>query len=420
MNGHHPDAATAEVEFQRFAFEGQAFGRWKKKMVFAWGGLPGETALVRVTRRKRRRLDGVVQQVLVPSAERVAPREDHFLSCSPWQILDPAREAHYKADAVRRLFEQRHEISLPQFDLIDGAPFGYRNKLEFSFTQTATGLSLAFYRRGGHREKTPIDGCLLGCEPLNVVARAFTEALNAAGIVAESLKTLMVRCSRAGHVTAALFLRERIAADRLRALDECLRGRLSHRGERSDAAAGASSEADCGADGGGRDVRTGRGEASAAATLIGWRAYFSDPQSPASVATEALYGWGEDVLEERLNTARLRFSTRSFFQVNVPVFEEALREIAGHVLPGLPVVDVFCGVGTLGIAVGREGTVFVESDPECVRFIEENCRINGLRDFRVVAGPAEKTLPPIPAESTVLLDPPRAGCHPKLLRQLAQ
>ena len=125
--------SEVRVELQRLEFSGQARGRHANKLVFAWGGLPQETVTARVARRKRNSLSCVVTEVHTASPDRVAPCENHYLSCSPWQILAEVQEPHYKANLVRELFARQFQLELPPFEVPFTAPYGYRNKLEFSF-----------------------------------------------------------------------------------------------------------------------------------------------------------------------------------------------------------------------------------------------------------------------------------------------
>ena len=113
-----------------------------------------------------------------------------------------------------------------------------------------------------------------------------------------------------------------------------------------------------------------------------------------------------------------RYSDRSFFQVNVPVYEQALTELRQFVDPASVVYDLYAGVGTIGLCAGGSRTVFVESDPESIGFLRQNCELNGIAAAEVLDAPVEKALAEIPGETTVIVDPPRAGIHPRLLRRL--
>jgi 23S rRNA (uracil1939-C5)-methyltransferase len=362
------------VELQRLELSGQARGRAQGKLVFVWGGLPQESVTARVTRRSRHSLSCVATEIHTPSVHRVAPCEDHYLTCSPWQILAEEQEPHYKAALVAELFSREFQLQLPDFPVATSASYGYRNKMEFSFTDTPEGLSLAFFERESHRRKIPLAGCLLGAPAINEAARHVRDVLRGAGVSAEPLKSLVLRSNQRGQVAAALYVREAIRpiCDQVCALPN----------------------------------------------ITGMRVFFSNPRSPAAVADELLEGTGTEILVEEVFGKTFHYSDRSFFQVNIPLYERVLTDMRAFLDEPTCVYDMYAGVGTIGICAGAPRTVFVESDPDCLGFLRENCERNGAGDVEVLAAPAEKIVDCIPAPATVILDPPRAGIHPRVLTRL--
>jgi 23S rRNA (uracil1939-C5)-methyltransferase len=366
----HPDV---RVDLQRMEFTGQARGKFEGKAVFVWGGLPGETLTARVSKRQRRSLSCVAGEIHVPSPHRIPPCEDHYLTCSPWQILSEEQELIFKASLVTDLFAQRFKLELPQFQVASGQSFAYRNKLEFSFTEGTDGLSLAFFQRESHRRKIELDGCLLGSDAINRAARFVRDVLRANQVTAGQLKSLVLRSNQAGHVAAALYVTEAIAPVCDRIADNPI--------------------------------------------IRGMRVFFSNPLSPASIASELLEETGDSVLEEQVLSKRFRYSDRSFFQVNIPMYEQAILAIRQFVADSELVYDLYAGVGTIGICCEGRHTVFIESDEDSARFLRENCERNGVQ-ADIAMMPAEKAFDAIPRDACVILDPPRAGIHPRVLKRL--
>jgi 23S rRNA (uracil1939-C5)-methyltransferase len=117
----------------------------------------------------------------------------------------------------------------------------------------------------------------------------------------------------------------------------------------------------------------------------------------------------------------------SFFQNNfflLPQLVEVVRErlrLGGtrHLL------DVYCGVGffSIELAASVESYLGVEYDGLAVKAARRNARARGQTNGQFLEGKAEELLPEAigrfsPASATVLLDPPRKGCQPALLRLL--
>ena len=172
----------ATIQLEKIVGGGQALGTLDDgRKAFVWGGLPGETVTIRITKKKSHFVEGVVTEVLAASPERITPRDpESYLSTSPWQIMPLASEQHYKAALIEEAFEL-HNIVLPEpIDIFcDGIPYGYRNKVELSWysdraedgTET---LDLAFFRRGS-KGKIVVDGTSLARPEINQLARQVRE-----------------------------------------------------------------------------------------------------------------------------------------------------------------------------------------------------------------------------------------------------
>jgi tRNA/tmRNA/rRNA uracil-C5-methylase (TrmA/RlmC/RlmD family) len=71
------------------------------------------------------------------------------------------------------------------------------------------------------------------------------------------------------------------------------------------------------------------------------------------------------------------YSPNGFFQINLPVYEMALREISRHLGDSEKVVDMYAGVGTIGLSVARDRRlVLVETDDNAFREMMNNITQN--------------------------------------------
>lgn len=377
-----PRPMTKEItlEFKKIVGEGKALGRHDGKVVFAYGVLPGETARVRVTMEKRNFMETEVLEVLTTSPDRVAPKEDHYLSCSPWQIMDYGLQAGTKKGLVEDLLYQttKETIRLDKF-YEASARFGYRTKIEYSFTSVDGRLSFAFHKRGGYREMYPLPaGCALMSEGANAAALKILDALNAAGIAAQDLKTLIIReAKNTGERLAVLFLKRKDLA-----LPEF------------------------------------RVEG-----LNGFVAAYSNPLSPMSTADEVLSAWGNDFVTERLLGTELAYGFDCFFQNNIELFETALREIRASAAECGKIIDLYSGVGAIGLSLrDLAGKVYaVESVPSSVKYARLNAERNKADNFEVLCSMTEKAgTEALRGADILVLDPPRAGLHQKVVKNIME
>ncbi len=361
---------------------GQAMGTLEDgKKAFVWGGLPGEMVTIALTKKKKSFVEGVVQEVVVASPERVTPADsESYLSTSPWQIMEFEAEQRHKSALIDEAFAL-HTISLPEKTIVysDGITRHYRNKVEFSWygNEDENGnetLDLAFFRRGS-KGKIPIDQCSLLPKPMMQLALAIRDILHSNNISARQLKTLLIRSNKNQECVWQLYTKV---------------------------------EAVCISD----------NEASKLPAL-GGEIIYSDPKSPASKITKRIASYGNIVLEDELLGVPFRYATEGFFQINLPVYEQSLRDMMQYIPDSAPVVDMYSGVGTIGLTIGGKECTLVEIDANAVREMNENI-LRLKSSARAILAPSEKALDHISSESTIIVDPPRAGLHKDVIERLLE
>ena len=122
---------------------------------------------------------------------------------------------------------------------------------------------------------------------------------------------------------------------------------------------------------------------------------------------------------------RYRVSAESFFQVNT-VGAAALVEIVAAYAdpqPGDVLLDAYCGAGLFALALAElAGEVIgVESSPSACEDFEFNA--GDQANISLHEGAVEQVLPALRSEGQradiVVLDPPRSGAGPEVIRELA-
>ncbi len=348
------------------------------RKAFVWGGLPGEHVTVRVTKKKSRLIEAVVTEVHKSSPERVVPTDpSSYLSTSPWQIMTFEAEQHYKAALIEEAFEL-HDIVLPNpIDVYtDDQTSRYRNKVEFSWFGSGEAgsetLDLAFFQRGS-KGKIIVDSCSLLPEPMMRLALDIRDLLQKKPVTARNLKTLLIRCDQQGNCVWQLYIKDTLV-----------------------------------------DIISD--EEAARLPAQGGEVIYSDPRSPASRITERLVAFGDTVLSDTILNVPFRYATEGFFQVNVPVYEQALVDMKEWV-GDAQTVDMYSGVGTIGLTIGGDECILVEVDENAVREMKRNITEQRSSATAVLA-PSEKALEYITSDRTIIVDPPRAGLHADVIERL--
>ncbi len=127
--------------------------------------------------------------------------------------------------------------------------------------------------------------------------------------------------------------------------------------------------------------------------------------------------WGREYITEELNGVKYLIHPNSFFQTNSYQAVNLLKEVAALV-DGGKVLDLYSGVGTFGIYVGREGASVegIEMNPFAVEMARKNAELNGV-DAKFEVG-EDRDVRNLSSYDTVIVDPPRAGLHLRLRRRL--
>jgi len=368
--------------------------------ICVWGAIPGEDVRARIL-KKRPQLLGIAEEIIQSSPLRIAPQEDHFMSCSPWQVVSTETEIQWKKQSLCNLYAHYgftadqiplmtdHEIFHPppprlrrgfapqsspeRSNDCKVAELHYRNKMEYGFYADDSALHLAFFRRGV-RAPVPIQSCILANKSIIDVSHNLLQGIKKAGIPRTSLKSLVVRCNASGAVLAGLFMTDR---------------------ERRDY------------------------ESIFSQTIIsGLAVYYSDRRSPASVPTELLARFGTETLSDEIKGRSFSWSLFSFLQGNLPLFERALARIHEWCADSPSLVDAYAGMGVISLTSPTDRVILIESNPDSTALARQHAVLCGKRDVRIIESPTEKVSSVFAPDSTVILDPPRSGLHPDVIKNL--
>lgn len=139
--------------------------------------------------------------------------------------------------------------------------------------------------------------------------------------------------------------------------------------------------------------------------------------------------WGRGALEERLGPFRFPVGVSTFFQVN-PSQTPRLYDLAVAALPaGAPVLDLYCGLGTLTLwaarRVGEAGeSVGIEENPASVEAARRAAAENAVANASFLCGDVAEVLSGLSTApsgrpfAAALVDPPRKGLEPAVRASL--
>ena len=375
------------LRLEKIVGGGQAIGTLDDgRKAFVWGGLPKELVTIRVTKKKSHFIEGIVTEIIEKSPERITPKDENiYLSTSPWQIMPMSSEQIYKENLIEEAF-RLHNVTLPgKIDVFtDSVEFNYRNKVEFSWFGDKTDddeketLDLAFFKRGG-KGKVVVDGTSLAHPSINKLAIEIRDLLREKPIVARQLKTLLIRSDQQGNAVWQLYVKDKI--ENLISDDE-----------------------------------------AKLLSAAGGEIIYSDPKSPASRITERLNKFGDTTLSDTILGVAFNYACEGFFQVNIPVYEKALSDMKAWINCNekMPTLDLYSGVGTIGLTIGGDDVTLVEINEHAVAEMQRNIIKLNRPNAKAILAPSEKSLEYITGEQIVIVDPPRAGLHADVTNRLLE
>src|SRR4051812_27807761 len=388
-----------EVAVDSLAYGGNGVGRLNGFVVFVRRGLPGDTVRARVTKVKRNHAEALATEVVAAGPKHVAAPCAHYPACGGRRFQDLAYEEQaaqkhaWGADSFRRLG------ALPDPTLEPIVPaeeiFGYRNKMEYSFTQLEDGPTLGFHKAGRWDEVLEIEKCWLTTDVGNAIRNAVRdwareERLQAYDQEAQSgyLRHLVVREGRnTGQALVMLVTAKGERFEREHFVDVLRRF---------------------------PEVRS-----------VHW-AVNETPAEVTNLPSELL--WGDEAIEEELLGLRFRIRPNAFLQTNTRMAERlyTLAIDAAALTGNETVYDLYCGTGTIGLSMAANAlTVWgVEISEEAVACAIENAHLNGIANAAFFAGNVGQSLEELRERAgkpeVVVVDPPRAGLAGKALKRLGE
>ena len=130
-----------------------------------------------------------------------------------------------------------------------------------------------------------------------------------------------------------------------------------------------------------------------------------------------------NILEDEFLGLRMRVSPAAFWQVNKPMAERLCETAVSlaSLSPGERLADLYCGTGIFGMVSARAcpgaEITGIEINPDAVRNATENAARNGIGNIRFLCADSAAAVKE-GAFDVIIIDPPRAGCSPEVIRTL--
>ncbi len=401
-----------DIKIESVAAEGKCIARYDGQVIFVTGVAPGDTADIKVIRKKKSFLEAVPVEIKAKSEVRQEPFCSHFGTCGgcKWQHIDYAAQLQFKQQQVVDNLVRIGKVELPEISDIlpsENTEF-YRNKLEYTFSnkrwltleEIQSGEELDRDALGFHIPKRfdkilDIDKCYLQPDPSNDIRlelKAFAKEHNISffDLISQEgfLRNLIIRTASTGEVMVILQVAENNPVT-IKLLMDFLHERFPKITSLNYV------------------VNTKKNET------------FND--------LEVVTAYGNEYIVEEMplpNAAdrkiQFRVGPKSFYQTNsaqaTNLYHKTweLAQLEGHEL----VYDLYTGTGTIAnyLAESAAKVIGIEYVEAAIEDAKVNAEINGITNTSFFAGDMKDLLNDEFVDThgrpdVIITDPPRAGMH---------
>jgi 23S rRNA (uracil1939-C5)-methyltransferase len=380
-----------EITIEKLIYGGEGLAHHDGSTVFVPFVLPAEKVSAAPVEQKKKFIRARVERVLEPSPERATARCPHFGVCGgcDYQHIPYDAQLKYKTEILRETLRRIGRIDWPgEISAHASPPWAYRNRAQWKVRPLGDdgsgGMGIGYFRANS-TALCAVEDCSI-LSPLLLKTLLALRGAAAASALPQQLREieafagandskLLLTASFAGFPPRAQEL-----VDKLHAILPEIESILLH-----------------------------------------------DP------TRERMELDGPGYIETQAAGSTYRVGHFSFFQVNRFLADDLVREVAGTDAEGGAdgegkrlALDLFAGVGLFSVPLAKRfaRVVAVESNPAAARDLEANTAGQVARSGRMIevrSADVEQFLQKLKEKpDLVVLDPPRAGLEPGVVKHLAR
>lgn len=388
-----------EITIEDMLFPNKGVGYIDNKKVIIKGGIIDQRLKIKITKKRKNKLEGKILEVITPSPIEIQPKCQHFKYCGGCtsQNLPYEKQLEIKAEQVKTLLNNAG-IQDFQFLGIQPSPleFRYRNKMEFSFGDKVKGgpLELGMHKRDKFYEIISTTNCQIVDEDFNVILSLILDYFRNKGIShfhkithKGSLRHLVIRKAyKTGEILINLVSTSQLKLELNELVEKLLNLPLSGK-------------------------------------IVGILHTINDGVADVVKSDETIVLYGQDFITEEILGLSFKITAFSFFQTNSLGAEKLysiVKDFAGNTKDKV-IFDLYCGTGTIAqimapVALKVTGIDIVE---EAVEAAKVNAIENNLNNCEFIAGDVLEKIDKLKEQpDLIILDPPRAGIHPKAIHKI--
>ncbi len=371
--------------------------------------LPGQKVTFMVQKVRKGKAEGRLLEVLEKSSLETEKLCPHFGICGgcTYLSLPYEEQLRIKEKQVKKLLDgvlkKQEKEYVYEGIKASPRPYGYRNKMEFSFGDEVKDgpLALGMHKRGSFYDIVTVKDCQIVDEDYRKILVCAREYF------ANGKVSFFHRLRHEGYLRHLLVRKGAKTGEILIALVTTTQEEHSSELE------------------GFRDALL---NLELEGKIVGILHTENDSNADVVKNDRTTILYGQDFFYEELLGLKFKVSEFSFFQTNTygaEVLYQTTREYIGELSregeKDKTVYDLYSGTGTIAqmMADVAKKVIGVEIVEEAVEAAKRNAAMNGLDNCQFIAGDVLKVLDEIEEKPDfIILDPPRDGVHPKALKKI--
>lgn len=394
------EGQNISLKIKRLGINGEGIGYYKKTIVFVPGALPKEDISVKITKVAPRFVEGELTKINKSAPERVIPPCPVYETCGGCQLQHLAYPSQlvFKKDLLKQALTKFKPKNFEKYQLLPTIgmknPWNYRNKAQFQLRKIDGEIEAGLYQADSHH-LVPITNCLVQQPATTKVMNTLVELLNKYQLPIYNerknsgiFRTLMVRVGIKTKEVQVVFITQSAKFPQKRALIDEINQLLPE--------------------------------------VVSIMQNVQNKRTSIVMGDETNHVWGKESIEEKINEVTFDLSPRAFFQLNPEqtevLYNQAIKAL--DVKANETVVDAYCGVGTIGLSIAKQAKEVRGMDiiSAAIEDAKMNAERLGVTNTHYEVGTAEELLPKWLQSGfkpdAIIVDPPRTGLDPKLLKAI--
>lgn len=401
-----------QLKIDKIAAEGRGIAKENGLIYFVEKAIPGDVINAKIKKKKKDYALAQIDSFVEYSEDRVEPKCQHFGVCGGcyWQSVAYKKQLEFKQQIVSEVLSKIGKFTIENTMPIEGATtlFHYRNKMEYTFSDRAwltneqiktentfERRALGFHVAGSFASVLHINNCFLQDATADDIRNFiynfcienkydFYNLKSNTGFV----RNLIIRNTSLNEWMVTLCFAAN-QEEKIRALMNKVINNFS---------------------------------------FITSLNYIINTKNNDTIFDQSVINFsGKPYIVEQLKGIKYKISTKSFFQTNSHQAEKLYDVVVDFAQPKNTdiVYDLYCGTGSIALYIANKckAVIGIEQIEDAIIDAKENAILNNIENVNFYVGTVEKILDEsflsnYPKADILIVDPPRAGLHEKVVEAL--